>query len=171
MAYESNSFLFEAVPSLYKWRNWGPEGKLTHTSQVHTSQKQYQHENPEFLASNPSNEVARCSCSVWQSWCDLSLPSKEAPKAPAKEESMRALLSTPMVFIASLWPLVCDGEKEKMTSLDKRWLKARLHVWWWTGRPGVLWSMSSQRVGHNWATELNWTELTFTKHPDKITFD
>ena len=29
--------------------------------------------------------------------------------------------------------------------------------WWWTGRPGVLQSMGSQRVGHNWATEVNWT--------------
>ena len=30
--------------------------------------------------------------------------------------------------------------------------------WWWTGRPGVLQSMGSQRVRHDWATELNWTE-------------
>ena len=30
--------------------------------------------------------------------------------------------------------------------------------WWWTGRPGVLWFMGSQRVRHDWATELNWTE-------------
>ena len=28
--------------------------------------------------------------------------------------------------------------------------------WWWTGKPGVLHSMGSQRVGHDWATELNW---------------
>ena len=28
--------------------------------------------------------------------------------------------------------------------------------WWWTGKPGVLQSMGSQRVRHNWATELNW---------------
>ena len=28
--------------------------------------------------------------------------------------------------------------------------------WWWTGRPVVLWSMGSQRVGHDWVTELNW---------------
>ena len=28
--------------------------------------------------------------------------------------------------------------------------------WWWTGRPGMLHSMMSQRVGHDWATELNW---------------
>ena len=27
---------------------------------------------------------------------------------------------------------------------------------WWTGRPGVLQSMGSQGVGHNWVTELNW---------------
>ena len=27
-------------------------------------------------------------------------------------------------------------------------------IWWWTGRPGVLQFMGSQRVGHNWATEL-----------------
>ena len=26
-----------------------------------------------------------------------------------------------------------------------------------TGRPGVLWFMGSQRVGHYWETELNWT--------------
>ena len=31
--------------------------------------------------------------------------------------------------------------------------------WWWTGRPGVLRFMGSQRIGHDWATELNWTEL------------
>ena len=30
---------------------------------------------------------------------------------------------------------------------------------WWTGRPGVLPFLGSQRVGHDWATELNWTEL------------
>ena len=28
--------------------------------------------------------------------------------------------------------------------------------WWWTERPGVLQSMGSQRVGYDWATELNW---------------
>ena len=30
--------------------------------------------------------------------------------------------------------------------------------WRWTGRPGVLQFMGSRRVGHDWATELNWTE-------------
>ena len=32
-----------------------------------------------------------------------------------------------------------------------------LTFWWWTGRPGMLRFMASQRVGHDWATELNWT--------------
>ena len=34
--------------------------------------------------------------------------------------------------------------------------------WWWTGRPGMLQSMGLQRVGHDWATELNWTEYLNT---------
>ena len=36
----------------------------------------------------------------------------------------------------------------------RAWVNSR--SWWWTGRPGVLQLMGSQRVGHNWATELNW---------------
>ena len=39
------------------------------------------------------------------------------------------------------------------------WVWVDFGSWWWTGRPGVLRFMGSQRVGHNWATELNWTEL------------
>ena len=30
----------------------------------------------------------------------------------------------------------------------------------WTGKPGVLQSMGSQKVGRNWAIELSWTEPT-----------
>ena len=33
-----------------------------------------------------------------------------------------------------------------------------LRRWWWTGRPGVLQFMESQRVGDNWVTELNWNK-------------
>ena len=35
------------------------------------------------------------------------------------------------------------------------WVWASSRSWWWTGRPGVLQSMGSQRAGHDWATELN----------------
>ena len=38
------------------------------------------------------------------------------------------------------------------------WVWVNSGSWWWTGRPGVLQSMGLQRVGHDWATELNWTE-------------
>ena len=39
------------------------------------------------------------------------------------------------------------------------WVWVNSGSWWWTGRPGVLWFMGSQSVRHDWATELNWTEL------------
>ena len=35
------------------------------------------------------------------------------------------------------------------------WVWVNSGSWWWTGRPGVLWFMGSQRVGHDWGTELN----------------
>ena len=40
-----------------------------------------------------------------------------------------------------------------------QWTRVRVNSgsWWWTGRPGVLYFMGSQRVRHDWATELNWT--------------
>ena len=37
------------------------------------------------------------------------------------------------------------------------WVRVYSRSWWWTGRPGMLWFMGSQRVRHNWATERNWT--------------
>ena len=36
------------------------------------------------------------------------------------------------------------------------WVWVSSGSWWWTGRPGVLHSVWFQRVGHDWATELNW---------------
>ena len=39
------------------------------------------------------------------------------------------------------------------------WVWVNSRSWWWTGGPGMLQSMGSQRVGHDWDTELNWTEL------------
>jgi len=44
------------------------------------------------------------------------------------------------------------------------WLDGRVWVnsgsWWWTGRPGVLQFMGSQRVRHDWAMDLIWSDLT-----------
>ena len=47
-----------------------------------------------------------------------------------------------------------DGWMASLTQWTWVWVNSGR--WWWTGRPGVLWFMGSQRVGHNWVTELNW---------------
>ena len=39
------------------------------------------------------------------------------------------------------------------------WIWVSSESWWWTGKPGVLKSMGSQRVGQDWVTELNWVKL------------
>ena len=45
------------------------------------------------------------------------------------------------------------------------WVWVNSGSWWCTGRPGVLQSVGLQRVGHDWATELNWTEhISLTYH-------
>ena len=36
------------------------------------------------------------------------------------------------------------------------WVWSSSRSWWWVGKPGVLQSIRSQRVGHAWVTELNW---------------
>ena len=47
------------------------------------------------------------------------------------------------------------GWDGRMASLTRwRWLWVSSGSWWWTGKPGMLQSMGSQRVGQNWATEL-----------------
>ena len=49
-----------------------------------------------------------------------------------------------------------DGWRASLTQWT--WVWGSSGSWWWTGRPGMLQSMVSQRVGHDWATELNWTD-------------
>ena len=48
------------------------------------------------------------------------------------------------------------------------WVWASSGSWWRIGKSGVLESMGLQRVGHNWATELNWE--TFWKMPVQLNF-
>ena len=52
------------------------------------------------------------------------------------------------------------GGRRRRGQQRMRWVWVNSGSWWWTGRPGVLWFMGSQRVGHDWVTELNWTELS-----------
>ena len=55
------------------------------------------------------------------------------------------------------WPELSWGWDGWMASPTQwTWVWVNSRTWWWTGRPGVLQSMGSQRVGHDWVTELNW---------------
>ena len=66
-----------------------------------------------------------------------------------------------------------EGWMASPTQWTRVWVNSR--SWWWTERPGVLQSMRSQRVGHDWATELiqywffcdwiNFTYNVFKVHP------
>ena len=53
-----------------------------------------------------------------------------------------------------------DGWMASLTQWTCVWAGSR--TWWWTGKPGMLQSMGSQRVRHDWPTELNWTFNIFS---------
>ena len=61
------------------------------------------------------------------------------------------------------WEALGAGEGDNgrwdgwMASLTLRtWVWVDSGSWWWTGGPGVLQFMGSQRIGHDWATEPSW---------------
>ena len=56
-----------------------------------------------------------------------------------------------------------DGWMSSQTQWTWVWVNSG--SWWWTGRPGMLRFMGSQRVGHYWVTELNWVMATFSPRP------
>ena len=65
-------------------------------------------------------------------------------------------------MILSLCEMVDDLKLDKtinksitLESPIRRFLFSTLRSWWWTGKPGMLQSMGSQRVTHDWVTELN----------------
>ena len=49
-----------------------------------------------------------------------------------------------------------DGWMASPTRCTWVWVSSR--SWWWTGKPSVLQFMEMQKVGHDWVTELNWTD-------------
>ena len=51
------------------------------------------------------------------------------------------------------------GWDDWMASLTRwTWVWVNSGSWWWTGSPDMLWFMGSQGVGHDWETELSWTD-------------
>ena len=58
-----------------------------------------------------------------------------------------------------------DREWDGWMALPTRWTWVWVNSgsWWWTGRPGMLRFMGSQRVGHDWVTELtDWPTPVFS---------
>ena len=78
--------------------------------------------------------------------------------------------------LSELWELVIDREawRTAVHGATKSQTWTRLSDWtdnlflrgvnWWTGWPGVLQFMGSQRVRHDWATELKSNKCDLTKH-------
>ena len=50
-----------------------------------------------------------------------------------------------------------DGWMASLTLWIWDWVSSG--SWWWTRKPGMLQFRWLQRVSHNWATQLNWTEF------------
>ena len=123
-----------------------------------------------------------CFCTVMlEKTLEGPLDSKEIqPVHPKGDQSWIFIGRTDVEFEAPIlwlpdvkkWPIWKDpdagkdwrwGEKETtdwddwMASPTQwTWVWVNSGSWWWTGRPAVLQSMGSQRVRHNWVTELNW---------------
>ena len=71
--------------------------------------------------------------------------------------SYRVLLTVTAFTVQAvhIWTVPCTTSPTQWT-----WVWINSGSWWWTGRPGVLQSMESQRVGQDWVAELNWTYTT-----------
>ena len=59
-----------------------------------------------------------------------------------------------------------DGWMASLTQWTRVWVNSG--SWQWTGRPGLMESMGSPRVRHNWVTELNWME---SRSSDEVSFN
>ena len=59
-------------------------------------------------------------------------------------------------IVVNYFQVVCLWRPKHTMASPTRWtwIWASSMSWWWIGKPGVLQSMGSQRVGHDWATEL-----------------
>ena len=91
-------------------------------------------------------------------------------RTDAETEALNTLATwcEELIHLKSPWcweRLKTGGERDNrgwdgwMASLTQwTWVWANSGSWWLTGNPGMLQSMRSQRIRHDWATELNWTD-------------
>ena len=119
----------------------------------------------------------------------FSLLSPAPSFSPFEIENRRIFLLTPpnllilisakswLTHLRRLWcweRLTAGAERDDrgwdgwMASLIRwTWIWVDSGSWWWTGSPGVLRFMGSQRVGHDWVTELNWDWNMFKTYTAK----
>ena len=96
-------------------------------------------------------------------WVAISFSNAWKWKVKVKSLSCVRLLATPWTAAYQAPSSMGFSRQEYWSGLPlpspyMTWVWVNCGSWWWTGRPGVLQFMGSQRGGHDWATELNWTE-------------
>ena len=84
-------------------------------------------------------------------WCHPTISSSVIPFSSC-------LRSFPASGSFQMSQFFASGAKVLEWGAIATWGWVNSESWCWTGRPGMLQSMGSQRVGHDWVTELNWTE-------------
>ena len=152
------------------WRGCGEKGNLLHSWQ----ESKFAQPLWKFLASLVA-QLVKNPPAMWETWVQ-SLDCKDSlEKEKATYFSILAwrVLYTPWghkeLDTTTHWkrPWCWDGLGEGGGGDDRgwdgwmawptrwAWVWVNSGSWWWTGRPGVLQFMGSQRVGHDWATELN----------------
>ena len=118
-----------------------------------------------------------------QNWCFWSVVLEKALESPLDCREIQPVHSEgeqPWDFFGrngakAETPVLCPISCEELTHWKRLWCWEGLGAggegddrgWdgWmasltrWTGRPGVLWFIGSQRVGHDWETKLNWMQL------------
>ena len=133
-------------PLCYRWENWGLEGYFWWSLKQCWRWKSIQiivPENKQWIFSSGKREEKGCFLK-------------------GSGRIYRYKIKT-IIKYESSWERLGAGEGDNrgwdgwMASLTRwTWVWVNSGSWWWTGRPGVLWFMRSQRVRHDWTIELNW---------------
>ena len=117
----------------------------------YSSVQSFTHVQPQASLSVTSSQACSNSCPSSQ-WCRPTISSSVIPFSSCPQS------------LPTCWKrLKAGGERNDrgwdggMASLTQwTWVWAGSRSWWWTGKPGALQSLGSQRIRHNWGTEMNW---------------
>ena len=91
-------------------------------------------------------------------WLDLLAGQGTLKSLLQHHSSKHHFFGAQFFFIVQLsHPYMTAGKTIALTRWIWVWVDSG--SWWWTGRPGVLRFMGSQRVWHDWAAVLNWTDV------------